>query len=228
MRLTASTPFINPKPIGTRKDNPVKKNRLLFPVALLAAVSFSLLCSCSPIEPQEEPEVNAEIAENSEINCTARSTEDIDGGCTISISRPYLYSSENDIAADCDTILIGQVISQNEEYDVDELIPDTKATVVVADTKKGRAAYGDTVIVRQTGPLSLSILENDKTYLFYLNDFKDESEQREYYITGVTAGVFELSTSPTSRAGSDNGQFVRVDETSGDDLPQILSEEEIG
>lgn len=154
-------------------------------------------------------------------------------GSSLCVSRPYFYDSEEALAADCDTILIGTVLMQDDAYDTDPYIPDTRARVQVIDGKKGNAVADEEVIIRQTGDLSLSILEDGATYLFYLNDCPSSNTgPKQYYITGVTAGAFKLNASPESsmqrvRRNSQDVQFCRVDNHSGDQLPDTLSLDEI-
>lgn len=201
---------------------------------MLAALATATCTACSSANANETGVEATSIPQVLNHVCVER--EVTVGNETIlqSVSRPYIYNSEDEMAEDCDSIFIGTVEGQDEAYDTDEYIPDTRATVLVLTTEKGTAVPDERVIVRQTGGLPLSILETGKTYLFYLNDFPFEgSSTQQYYITGVTAGVFELENMPSSLStrnarATDNIIFKRVDENSGDTLPSELSLKEIG
>lgn len=200
-------------------------------LAILAATT----CAACSFANADGAKAEAPCA-HQELNhfCIEREVTVGDETISQSISRPYVYESEDEMAKDCDSILIGTVEKQDEAYDTDEYIPDTRATVLVLTTEKGSAEPDERIIVRQTGGLPLSVLKTGKTYLFYLNDFPFEgTSTKQYYITGVTAGVFELENassalSTRNRCTVDSFVFKRVDENSGDTLPPKLSLEEIG
>lgn len=148
------------------------------------------------------------------------------GGETVSmtVSRPFFFESEEEMANYCDTIIVGYVESQDEAFDTNEYIPDTRARVRVTKVEKGNATSGETVIVRQTGPIDLSVLDDGKTYLLYLNNFAVKDSQRlQYYISGVTAGAYELLEEGDAPCANSSEQFVRADKESGDNLPTLLS-----
>lgn len=195
-------------------------------LALVACLATGLI-GCTQTDTtqikEEDPLDLADVPQlpNSEDNGETRSS--------ICVSRPYFYDSEQALAADCNTIVVGTVLSQDDAYDMDPLIPDTRARVQIISTKKGSAMPEEEVVIRQTGDISLSILENGATYLFYLNDCPSKADEtKQYYITGVTAGAFKLSGSTSSpaqriRQNSSSIKFERVDKESGDILPDTLS-----
>lgn len=194
-------------------------------LATSIAISLAIgLTGCAQADSQCAPTSNSELPHASQISQSAE-----EGGSSVSVSRPYVYDSEQALADDCDTILIGTVITQDDAYDVDPLIPDTRAQVRVIQTRKGAAVAEEEVVVRQTGDLSLSLLENGETYLFYLNDVPSKAgEPKQYYITGVTAGLFKLTypsklSAQQIRQNEQNLNFTRVDKESGDQLPDTLS-----
>lgn len=100
------------------------------------------------------------------------------------------------------------------------------AAVEVSSVEKGDVQEGSTIIVRQTGYLEDSLLEDGGTYLFYLVPTGLEGDLADqYYVTGVTAGIYEKVTVDSQSSASDS--FVRVAPDSGDELPESLTSKEL-
>lgn len=141
-----------------------------------------------------------------------------------SISRSEIYQSVSQLADDSDAIIIGTVESSENVSDIDLSTEFVLATVKVADTEKGNITTGDTVIVRQTPLSDAQLMSKGATYLLYLTESGLEGElASQYYVTGVTAGIYEKTQTSARSAAS----FERFDKASGDDLPDMIAASEI-
>lgn len=141
-----------------------------------------------------------------------------------SISRSEMYQSVSQLADDSDAIIVGTVESSENVSDIDPSTEFVLATVKVADTKKGNMTPGDTVIVRQTPLSDAQLMSKGATYLLYLTESGLEGElASQYYVTGVTAGIYEKTQTSARSAAS----FERFDKASGDDLPDMIAASEI-
>ncbi len=144
-----------------------------------------------------------------------------------SYSRVQLFSSLDEMADDSDEVATVVVDSQEEVYDIDETTPFVLTRVTVQEGYKGSLHGGDEIIVRQTGFVEESLLENGSSYLLYLVPSGLDGELAgHYYINGVTAGIYQVEA-PTARSRSQQPGLQRVDVESGDDLPNAVSMDEV-
>ncbi|MBT1172573.1 hypothetical protein JS528_04215 [Bifidobacterium sp. MA2] len=157
-----------------------------------------------------------------------------------SVSRVTLYASVDQLAEDSDLIIAGQVTDTTTARDIDDSADLTLATVTVLETLKGETPDANEAIVHQTGsreqhtpntlytPNTL-LSRGDVVLLFLVHSGLGGNLAEQYYITGAGAGMYRMTDaeSPLSIDDMDNVSFHRVNTDSGDDLPDVLSVEEL-
>lgn len=144
-------------------------------------------------------------------------------------SRHTLYESVDDLSAASSAIVVGTV---GEQELVETDMPNTVSTFTVekalaqdslgTELEGGRSPFtsGQVIEIRQLGSSGTSsppapLLQKDGTYLLFITPtmLPDETEARQFYITGGNAGLYK----------EDGKVFVRVVTDSGDSLPAQLS-----
>lgn len=144
---------------------------------------------------------------------------------TVSISRSKIFDSLEDMSNRADAIVIGTTANSEPVFDIDPEVRFDATDMNVSEVLKGSISPGDTIIVRQTYLSDDLLMQNNTTYLLFLNTTKLGGELADqFYITGVTAGIYELST---SNARSATPTFKRFDKESGDDLPKTVDEADV-
>lgn len=135
-------------------------------------------------------------------------------------SRTELYSSLSDMADNSSVIVVGTVQRQKTVHDIDDTTAFTLVDVAVDSTEHGSLQNGTSAItVRLTGAVEDSLLADGTAYAMFLEasglsgDLGDQ-----YYVTGATAGLYEVS--------SDAQSLSRVDTASGDTLPETVTRED--
>lgn len=194
-------------------------------VGVLALTIFVIFCPLSACQnTAASPEAIPDSTSHPQI--TAETSHD-DIITVHSFSRVKLYDTPEELAQDSDLIVNGKVLNQQEVYDIDDTIPFTIVQVEVGDVLKG-TPNNAVIEVRQTGLLEESFVVNGSNYLFFLVPSDLEGPQAEqYYITGATAGLYEVETPANSttaaRSKTTAATLERVDTESGDDLPSTMT-----
>lgn len=168
-------------------------------------------------------------------------------GCTVHSShgsRVALYDSVRELAADSALVVVGSVQASQVANDLDGLGSFTLADFVVdevvtpeiagsarpAEAPTPTVRPGETVTVRQMGDAAgaapAPFLAEGERYMLFLNPtLLDGPAADDFYITGVTAGIY-FATPQTLSQDSSGGVFEHHDsryEGVGDNLPSELS-----
>ncbi|WP_029067816.1 hypothetical protein [Jonesia quinghaiensis] len=156
---------------------------------------------------------------------------------TTDYSRVALYDSLDAMSADSDLVVVGIVGTQTTVYDIDDITPFTLSTVTIQDAVLGEAP-ADAITVRQFGDVSIAdteeILTPGTTYLLYLTESGLSGElAAHYYVTGVTAGIYQAKTaqrSPSRISPQTLSQntlnsltFEHISTEDGDELPSNVT-----
>ena len=141
-----------------------------------------------------------------------------------SFTRARVYSSLSEMFDDSDLVMQGIVLRQHTTFDIDETTPFTVAEVSVTKVYKGTPSSTEHIEVRQTGSDdgSLPLHIGDRYMLFLTKSGLSGDKNKQYYITGVTAGAYQWHRDGKSRAMG-NADYHRADADSGDDLPTDIS-----
>lgn len=146
-----------------------------------------------------------------------------------SISRVKIYQSLASLQGDSDVIVTGTVLSQKTVQDIDGVTDFTLSTVKVLSSSKGKHKAGDTIVVRQIGSTEQTgygeMMKVQSTYLLFLTESGlSGGASSQYYVTGVTAGIYVSNTlQPSSDASVlAKTNFQRFDPDSGDNLPATV------
>ncbi|MGH3689582.1 MAG: hypothetical protein ACRDT7_05450 [Microbacterium sp.] len=182
--------------------------------ALVALVSLSLtMVACS----------------TTTTTTTTTTATSIDG------SRHTLYSEVSALSADSEAIV--DVVVESQDV-VQEEIPYTLSTVTVIAPlhPKGLAINKDVsaevspeeqIVIRQMGSVDeekvpAPLLEVGNRYLLFITSTKLEGDAAsQFYITGVSAGIYQTESSTDARGG--DVTYAHVDQDSGDNLPPTLT-----
>lgn len=160
-----------------------------------------------------------------------------------SISRAELYSSTQELTAASDLVVIGRVLETSVVQDIDGVTDFTLSQVSVLRTIHGDINGSADITVRQTGspsqgPSEALLAKDDVAMLFLVKSGLDGDLAKQYYVTGVTAGLYRANPTTvalqsgtpltTPQAFADGGagvnlRFNRVDAESGDNLPASLT-----
>ncbi|MBT1166514.1 hypothetical protein [Bifidobacterium simiarum] len=146
-----------------------------------------------------------------------------------SFTRAHVYSSLSEMFDDSDLVIQGTVLSQHSTFDIDETTPFTIAEVSVTKVHKGTPSSAERIAVRQTGSSegSLPLHIGDHYVLFLTESGLSGDKAKQYYITGATAGAYQLrqgqwrQNDESHSTGS--ADYHRIDMDSGDDLPSDIS-----
>lgn len=153
-------------------------------------------------------------------------------GSDAHLTRAQLYPDIDALASDSAAIVVGTVTEQRVAADIDDATDFTISSFEVSETLKsnGSTEPGAVVDVRQIGSeeqaAPTDLLTPGSTYLLYLTPSGLEGElASQYYVTGANAGLYEaVGSENRSDASVDTGlQFVQVDGTEGEPLPNELS-----
>ncbi|MFJ2370624.1 hypothetical protein [Microbacterium sp. NPDC087665] len=164
----------------------------------------------------------------------ATSTTGIEG------SRHTLYPDVTSLAADSSAVV--DVVVESQEV-VQAEIPYTLSTVTVVEPFQPKAlaanldaaapvAAAETLVIRQLGSteevtVPAPLLKVGERYLLFVTATMMEGEaSSQFYVTGVSAGIYESEIVGEARAG-EVGTYTRVDPESGDTLPATLSASEL-
>lgn len=156
-------------------------------------------------------------------------TTSIDG------SRHTLYSDVSALSGDSEAIV--DVVVNSQEV-VQEEIPYTLSTVTViaplrpkglASNKEASAEVTpeEQIIIRQMGSVDeeevpAPLLEVGNRYLLFITSTKlDGDAASQFYVTGVSAGIYQTESSAEARGG--DVTYAHVDRDSGDNLPPTLT-----
>lgn len=170
-------------------------------------------------------------------------------GCTSEAShgsRVELYDSVDKLAADSSMVVVGSVQSRHEAEDMPGLGRFTLSDVIVeavvspkttgaelpANARNSTVLPGDTVTVRQMGGADTSapaefLSEGERYILFLTPTMVEGPASDDYYVTGVTAGIYVAAD---AARGSLDGDFEHYDTKyggDGDNLPPVLSPGEL-
>lgn len=154
---------------------------------------------------------------------------------TIVSSRHTLYSDVSVLSGDSEAIV--DVVVKSQEV-VQEENPYTLSTVtVIAPLRpKGLASNREAaaevtpeeqIVIRQMGSVDeeevpAPLLEVGHRYLLFITSTKLEGDAAsQFYVTGVSAGIYRTESSAGARGG--DVTYTRVDRDSGDDLPPTLA-----
>ncbi len=154
---------------------------------------------------------------------------------TIVSSRHTLYSDVSVLSGDSEAIV--DVVVKSQEV-VQEEIPYTLSTVTViaplrpkglASNKEAAAEVTpeEQIVIRQMGSVDeeevpAPLLEVGHRYLLFITSTKLEGDAAsQFYVTGVSAGIYRTESSAGARGG--DVTYTRVDRDSGDDLPPTLT-----
>ncbi|MFD8768449.1 hypothetical protein [Microbacterium oxydans] len=154
---------------------------------------------------------------------------------TIDSSRHTLYSDVSVLSGDSEAIV--DVVVKSQEV-VQEEIPYTLSTVtVIAPLRpKGLASNREAaaevtpeeqIVIRQMGSVDeeevpAPLLEVGHRYLLFITSTKLEGDAAsQFYVTGVSAGIYRTESSAGARGG--DVTYTHVDRDSGDDLPPTLT-----
>lgn len=137
-------------------------------------------------------------------------------------SRSDIYDSLNDMDDATDVVVTGEVRSQKTAYDIDDITAFTLAQVYVSSVEKGEIEQNKSITVRLSGTTEQSPLKNGAKYAFFLvHSGLEGALATQYYVTGSTAGIYEIAGREDRSETVRN--LVRVDKGSGDTLPETLS-----
>ena len=121
------------------------------------------------------------------------------------------------------------------DFQVDEVVsPKATGAEVPPSAQESPIRPGDTITVRQMGGADTSapaeFLTEGEQYILFLHPTMLEGPAADdYYVTGVTAGIYVAANTEASR-GNLNAGFDHYDtryEDEGDNLPPILSPDEL-
>lgn len=167
-------------------------------------------------------------------------TDNSSYNATADMSRVTLYQSVDDMFNDSDLVVIGTVQNTSVVQDIDDITDFTLSDVFVEQTIFGDSVNKNMITVRQTGSSEQQTGESfmspgDCVLLFLVHSGLDGELADQYYITGATAGWYELNAVDDMQllsTDSDNinysqFSFERVDMDSGDTLPSTLSPDEL-
>lgn len=136
-------------------------------------------------------------------------------------TRTTMYSSLDSLSKDSDLIVEGTVGEQKTAHDLSDTVPFTIATVTVNGIYKGEDTDAKQIEVRQTGTADEAPLHNGTTYILFLTRSGLQGDKAgQYYITGVTAGVYRKGAA-MARSGMESS-YRRVDSGTGDNLPERI------
>lgn len=146
-------------------------------------------------------------------------------GTSAQASRAELYSSLAELVADSAAVVDVEVQSQ-EILDEDGTYTLSTVTVVSSFEPAGLAspsavAPADELVVRQIGSASgpqsseaATLLEVGEQYLLFLTPtMLDGDAGAQFYVVGVSAGIYR----------SEDGRYVRMQSDDGDVLPDTLT-----
>lgn len=190
------------------------------------SLSASILVGCVGV-PGNSPSTDSGRTTTTETNATQAgdqktNTDSSKSSSSIktTYSRAHLYSSIQEMAKDSKAIVTGKVTSQTAGDDDGGWEPAVNINFSVDEILKGTIEEGTEIQIVQDCSLEETPFSEGETYLLYLKKSDDH-----YYVSGMTAGIYEQSAQKT-RSASSSSSFTRADKESGDDIPNTINEDQ--
>lgn len=154
--------------------------------------------------------------------------EDHTAGSSAHGTRAQLYSGLDAMAADSSVVVVGVVGDQRVTADIDDVTDFTISSFEVSEVLKsdGVVDPGATIDVRQLGDevVPVELLSPGSVYLLYLTASGLEGElASHYYVTGANAGIYQAVAAQSRGGAAADDEFVQVQPTEGEPLPEELS-----
>lgn len=142
-------------------------------------------------------------------------------------SRVRLYDSVSEMAEDSALVVTARVLETKTVQDIDAYTDFTLSTVEVLESNEAKA--GDLLTVRQFGsdeqePIVPLLVTGQDYLLFLTNSGLKGDLASHYYVTGSSAGIYQLpDATKIGRSGHDPSA-QQVAPTDGEDLPVVLDQ----